>query len=110
MPACFEEMKNLKYMRRKFKRSAIGWSAPGALRNRIWLMRLSKGRSLQVLAEEQRAADSFQEEVVSGPATGRGGSTVTFVDPRIEKLYILGNKARDGQVFCLVAQSGVTGE
>jgi hypothetical protein len=32
---CFGEMKKLKSMRRKFKRSAVGWFAPGALRNRF---------------------------------------------------------------------------
>jgi hypothetical protein len=32
---CSREMKNLKFMRRKFKRSAIGWAAPRALRDRI---------------------------------------------------------------------------
>jgi anti-sigma factor RsiW len=32
---CFMEMEKLKSMRRKFKRSAIGWTAPAALRSRI---------------------------------------------------------------------------
>jgi anti-sigma factor RsiW len=32
---CSDEMKNLESMRQKFKRSAIGWVAPDALRNRI---------------------------------------------------------------------------
>jgi anti-sigma factor RsiW len=32
---CSGEMKNLKSMRLKFTRSAIGWAAPDALRNRI---------------------------------------------------------------------------
>src|SRR5260370_12507989 len=34
-PRCSREMKNMKFMRRKFKRSAIGWAAPRALRDRI---------------------------------------------------------------------------
>jgi hypothetical protein len=32
---CSGEMKNLKSLRRKFRRSAIGWAAPVVLRNRI---------------------------------------------------------------------------
>jgi anti-sigma factor RsiW len=31
---CSDEMKNLKLMRQRLKRSAIGWAAPDALRNR----------------------------------------------------------------------------
>jgi anti-sigma factor RsiW len=30
---CSGEMKNLKSMRQKFRRSAVRWAAPGALRN-----------------------------------------------------------------------------
>ena len=32
---CSGELRNLKSIRRKFGRSAIGWAAPDALRNRI---------------------------------------------------------------------------
>jgi anti-sigma factor RsiW len=32
---CAGELKNLKSMRQKFRRSAVGWAAPDALRNRI---------------------------------------------------------------------------
>jgi anti-sigma factor RsiW len=32
---CSGELRNLKSIRRKFRRSAIGWAAPDALRNRI---------------------------------------------------------------------------
>jgi Putative zinc-finger len=32
---CSGELKNLESMRRKLRRSAIGWSAPNALRNRV---------------------------------------------------------------------------
>jgi anti-sigma factor RsiW len=32
---CAGELKNLKSMRQKIRRSAVGWAAPGALRNRI---------------------------------------------------------------------------
>ena len=32
---CSGELKSLKSMRQKIRRSAIGWTAPGALRNRI---------------------------------------------------------------------------
>ena len=32
---CSGEMKNLKLMRQKFGRSAVGWAAPDASRNRI---------------------------------------------------------------------------
>ena len=32
---CSGELRNLKSMRRKLRRSAIGWVAPDALRNRI---------------------------------------------------------------------------
>jgi len=32
---CAVELKNLKSMRQKFRRSAVGWVAPDALRNRI---------------------------------------------------------------------------
>jgi anti-sigma factor RsiW len=32
---CSVEMKNLKSMRQRLKRSTIGWNAPAALRNRI---------------------------------------------------------------------------
>jgi anti-sigma factor RsiW len=32
---CSHELRNLKSMRQKFKRFAVGWAAPDALRNRI---------------------------------------------------------------------------
>jgi anti-sigma factor RsiW len=32
---CSGELKNLKSMRQKIRRSAVGWAAPDALRNRI---------------------------------------------------------------------------
>ncbi len=32
---CSGELRNLKSMRQKFRRSAIGWAAPAVLRNRI---------------------------------------------------------------------------
>ena len=50
---CSGEMKDLKSMRQKLRRSAIGWDAPDALRSRIGQYRLSKRRSLQVLAEKR---------------------------------------------------------
>ena len=32
---CFGEMKNLKSIRQKIRRSAVGWAVPDSLRNRI---------------------------------------------------------------------------
>lgn len=45
---CSGELENLKSMRQKIRRSAIRWTAPDALRDRIG-QRRSKGRSLPII-------------------------------------------------------------
>jgi hypothetical protein len=66
---CFVEVKKLKSMRR-ILRSAISWTSPIALRNRIGWLSISGRHSLEVFAEDVPAARSlFKTDVV--PKRGR---------------------------------------
>jgi Putative zinc-finger len=56
---CFVEVEKLKSMRRIFTRSAIGWTAPIALRNRIEWLSISGRHSPEVFAEDVLAACSL---------------------------------------------------
>src|ERR1700678_1046880 len=56
---CFVEVEKLKSMRRIFTRSAIGWTAPIALRNRIEWLSNSGRHSLEVFAKDVPAACSL---------------------------------------------------
>jgi hypothetical protein len=119
---CFIEVKKLKSMRR-ILRSAISWTSPIALRNRIGWLSISGRHSLEVFAEDVPAARSlFKTDVV--PKRGRcylrelNGNSAPLVrcrhqnerlergNQRTMKLDGLGNKARGDRVSCLAAQLG----
>jgi anti-sigma factor RsiW len=66
---CSVEMKNLKSMRQKFGRSAIGWAAR-CLAKSNWLVALSE-RPLQILAEERASSGAIVFDIWTEESTGR---------------------------------------
>jgi plastocyanin len=113
-------MKNLKFMRRKFKRSAIGWTAceielanhafRRGVRSRFWR------KSARATGRRERPGNRGRGIAVT--SANRAENAASLVrgrhrnqqfergNPRIEKLYIFGNKARGSRVSYLAAQFG----